>query len=163
MSYSLADIPLEFRPKKLAPTMVFALIILLELGFAAGFLIVGKWPVQTLLTTGLPTTLSFLFMIGVCVWGIVQAQTRKDQLTIDETGVRLHLNGVDRAWRWTEMARFHLVLVHARSKMHMVAIEPKGQGAVFDAKANVIWPRFGPSTDDFLALLRAGKAKWGGE
>ena len=43
------------------------------------------------------------------------------------------------------MARFHLVMVHARTKLQMIAIEPRGQGA-FDAKANVIRTKFGPET-----------------
>lgn len=162
MPHTPADLPLEFRPKKLAPTMVFALIILLEVMFAIGFEMATHWSVEMFLTKGLISTLSFLFMVGACVFGIVQAQRRKDRLVIDETGVLLDLNGVSRTWRWTDMARFHLVLVHARSKLHMVAIEPKGQGA-FDARANVIWPRFGPSTDDFIKILRAGKARWGDE
>jgi hypothetical protein len=160
MTYSLADLPLEFRPRKLAMTMVFALIIVLELAFAVSFELIAKWPLEAFYTRGLINSLSFLFMVGACVWGIVDVQRKTDRLVIDQTGVELELNGVRRAWAWTEMARFHLVLVHPRSKLHMVAIEPKGQGT-FDAKANVIWPRFGPGTDEFLAILRAGKARWG--
>ncbi len=160
MTHSLDDLPLEFRPKKLAPTMVFALIIALELMFAVGFEIQAKWPPEAFYTKGLISTLSFLFMVGACVFGIVETQRKTDRLTLDRNGVVLEMNGATRAWAWKDMARFHLVLVHARSKLHMVAIEPKGQG-VFDAKANVIWPRFGPGTDEFLALLRAGKARWG--
>ena len=162
MPLTLADLPLEFRPKKTAPTMVFILIIVLEVIFAAGFEIVQRWPLRTFFTTGLISTLSFLFMVGVCIWGIVDAQTKQDRLTIDQEGVLVHLNGVTRQWDWRDMARFHLVLVHARTKLHMVAIEPKGAVA-FDAKANVIWPRFGPDTEAFYALLRAGKARWGGD
>ncbi len=160
MTHSLDNLPLEFRPKKLAPTMVFALIIALELIFAVFFELQAKWPLEAFFTRGLISTLSFLFMIGVCVFGIVETQRKTDRLTLDETGVSLEMGGATRAWAWKDMARFHLVLVHARSKLHMVAIETKGQG-VFDAKANVIWPRFGPGTDEFLALLRTGKARWG--
>ena len=160
MPQTIDDAPLEFRPRKLAPTMVFAMIILLELVFGVVFEIQAKWPLEAFYTTGLVTSLSYLFMIGACIFGIVEVQRKTDRLLIDENGVELVLNGVRRAWAWKEMARFHLVLVHARSKLHMVAIEPKGQGT-FDPKANVIWPRFGPGTDEFLALLRAGKARWG--
>ena len=160
MTHSLDNLPLEFRPKKLAPTMVFALIIALELIFAAVFELQAKWPLEAFYTRGLISTLSFLFMIGACVFGIVETQRKTDRLTLDETGVSLEMGGATRAWAWRDMARFHLVLVHARSKLHMVAIEPKAQG-MFNAKANVIWPRFGPGTDEFLALLRAGKARWG--
>ncbi|HLZ85505.1 MAG TPA: hypothetical protein VKQ54_18225, partial [Caulobacteraceae bacterium] len=102
----------------------------------------------------------FLFMIGACVFGIVQAHRRKDRLLIDETGVRLDQNGVTRAWRWAEMGRFHLVTVHGPSKTRMVAIEPRDPVG-FDARANVIWPKFGPSTEDLLRLLLAGKKRWG--
>ena len=160
MPYTLADLPLEFRPKKLATTMVFALIIGLELIFAVVFEVVAKWPLEAFYTRGLISTLSFLFMVGACVWGIVEVQRLKDRLAIDETGVVVDLNGVERRYRWTDMARFHVVLVHARSKLHMVAIERKGDTG-FDARANVIWPRFGPSPEEFLSLLRAGKARWG--
>jgi hypothetical protein len=160
MLHSLSDLPLDFRPKKLAPTMVFVMIIFLEAVFAVAFELVAKWPPQAFLTRGLISTLSFLFMIGACVWGIVQVQTRRDRLLIDQTGVIVDLDGVERRYRWTEMARFHLVLVHARSKLHMVAIERWGE-ASFDPKANIIWPKFGPGTEEFLGLLRAGKARWG--
>jgi hypothetical protein len=156
------DLPLEFRPKKQGPTLVLSLIILLEVMFAVGSEMSNHWPPKWFYTTGLISTLAFLFMIGACVFGIVQAHTRKDRLVIDETGVTLDLNGVTRAWRWSDMGRFHLVTVHAPSKTRMVAIEPRDQGeAAFDARANVIWPKFGPSTEDFLNLLRAGKARWG--
>ncbi|MDB5479711.1 MAG: hypothetical protein JWO83_764, partial [Caulobacteraceae bacterium] len=137
-----------------------SLIIVLELMFAGGFEMTNRWPPKWFFTTGLISTLSFLFIVGVCVVGIVQAHRRKDRLVIDETGVLLDQNGVSRAWRWTDMARFHLVVVHAPSKLRMVAIEPPDHEA-FDAKANVIWPKFGPSTEEFLGLLRAGKARWG--
>jgi hypothetical protein len=160
MPYTLSDLPLEFRPKKQGPTVVLSLIIVLELMFAAGSEMANKWPPKWFFTTGLISTLAFLFMVGACIVGIVQAHTRKDRLVIDETGVLLDQNGVSRAWRWTDMARFHLVLVHAPSKLRMVAIEPRGDEA-FDAKANVIWPKFGPTTEEFLGLLRAGKARWG--
>ncbi len=160
MSHTLDDLPLEFRPGKRAPTAVFALIILLELLFAVSFESVARWPAAMFIGPGLGSTLAFLFMIGACVWGIVQVQRRADRLLIDEAGVIVTLGGAERRYRWTEMARFHLVMVHARTKLHMVAIERRGESA-FDAKANVIWPRFGPSTDDFLTLLRAGKARWG--
>jgi hypothetical protein len=160
MSPSLDDLPLEFRPGKLAPTLVLALVILLELTFAAVFEAVARWPIRMFLGAGLLSTLSFLFMLGACVWGIVRVQRRDDRLVIDESGVVIALGGAERRYRWSEMARFHLVLVHARTKLHMVAIERRGDGA-FDARANVIWPRFGPSTDEFLRLLRAGKARWG--
>jgi hypothetical protein len=161
MPYSLADLPLEFRPKRLGPTMVLSLIIVLELMFAAGSEIANKWPPKWFVTTGLVSTLAFLFMIAACLAGIVQAQRRKDRLVIDETGVRLDQSGVTRAWRWSDMSRFHLVTVHAPSKTRMVAIEPKDADG-FDARANVIWPKFGPTTDDFLKLLLAGKKRWGG-
>jgi hypothetical protein len=121
----------------------------------------AKWPIQAFYTKGLISTLSFLFIVGACIFGIVQAHTRKDRLLIDESGVLLDLNGVSRAWRWNDMGRFHLVMVHAPSKTRMVAIEPRGGDGSFDAKANVIWPKFGPSTEEFLGLLRAGKARWG--
>jgi hypothetical protein len=160
MAPTLSDLPLEFRPRKAAPTMVFALIILLEIVFAIGFELVSKWPPGAFLTRGLPSTLSFLFMIGACVWGMTKVLRRNDRLVIDESGVTVDLDGVERCYRWSEMARFHLVMVHARTKLHMVAIERTGE-AGFDARANVIWPRFGPDTGDFLALLRAGKARWG--
>lgn len=160
MPPSLADLPLEFRPKKGATIGVLVLLIALEVVFAAAFEIQAKWPLAAFFTTGLISTLSFLFLVGAAVFGIVQAVNSRDHLLIDETGVSLRQNGVERRWPWRDMARFHLVLVHRRSKLHMVAIEPKGDAA-FNAKANVIWPRFGPNTDEFLALLRAGKAKWG--
>jgi len=160
MPYALSDLPLEFRPKKRGPTVVLSLIIVLELMFAVGFEINSRWPPEAFFTKGLISTLSFVFIVGACVFGIVQAHRRKDRLVIDETGVRLDLNGVSRTWRWTDMARFHLILVHAPSKLRMVAIEPRGQDE-FDARANVIWPKFGPSTEEFLGLLRAGKARWG--
>jgi hypothetical protein len=160
MPYSLADLPLEFRPKVQGPVLVLSLIIVLELMFAGGSEVANKWPPKWFFTTGLISTLAFLFMVGACAVGIVQALRRKDRLVIDETGVRLDQNGVSRAWRWAEMGRFHLVVVHKPSKLRMVAIEPPGEAA-FDARANVIWPRFGPSTEEFLNLLRAGKARWG--
>jgi len=163
MPDTLADLPLEYRPRKFAMTMVCVLVIVLEIVFAIGFEISAKWPLEAFFTRGLISTLSFAFMIGASIWGIVEVQRKTDRLTIDQTGVVLDLNGVVRRWAWTDMARFHLVLVHKRSNLHMVAIEPKGQGSAFDAKANVIWPRFGPGTDEFLRLLRAGKARWGGE
>jgi len=161
MPPTLADLPLEYRPRKLATTMVFALVILLEIVFAIGFEISAKWPLEAFYTRGLIATLSFLFMVGASLWGIYQVQTKTDHLTIDQTGVELELDGVVRRWAWIDMGRFHLVLVHRRSGLHMVAIEPKGRGGDFDAKANVIWPRFGPGTDELLGLLRAGKARWG--
>ena len=139
---------------------MYTLLILLELVFAASFEMQAKWPLSAFFTTGLISTLAFLFMVGVAVFGIAQALRSKDHLYIDDTGVILRLDNVERRWRWRDMARFHLVLVHKRSKLHMVAIEMKGDTG-FDAKANVIWPRFGPNTDEFLALLRAGKARWG--
>jgi len=160
MSYNLDDAPLEFRPKKLAPTMVFALIIVLELIFAVCFELLAKWSVADFLAKGLISTLSFLFMIGACVWGIVDVQRKQDRLLIDDTGVTVSIGGVERRYLWPDMARFHLVMVHARSRLHMVAIEPNG-ATDFDAKANIIWPRFGPGTEEFLRLLRAGKARWG--
>jgi hypothetical protein len=161
MSYTLSDLPLEFRPKKQGPTVVLSVVIVLELVFAVSFEMDNHWPVQAFFTKGLISTLSFLFIVGACVFGIVQAHTRKDRLVIDESGVVLDLNGVSRAWRWSDMGRFHLVMVHAPSKLRKVAIEPRGQEEGFDAKANVIWPKFGPSTEEFLNLLRAGKARWG--
>ena len=91
---------------------------------------------------------------------MIEVQRRKDRLFIDQTGLIVDLNGVERRYLWTEMAHLHVVLVHARTKLHMVAIERRGEAA-FDPKANVIWPRFGPGADEFLALLRAGKARWG--
>jgi hypothetical protein len=160
MDPSLDKLPLEYRPGKVAPTAVFSLIILLELIFAVGFQSVARWPLARFVGPGLASTLSFLFMIGACVWGIVRVQRRTDRLVIDETGVVVILNGVERRWRWSEMARFHLVLVHGRTKLHMGAIARRGERA-FDPRANVIWPRFGPATDEFLRLLRAGKARWG--
>ena len=160
MPHTLADLPLDFRPKQGAKIGVFTLLILLELVFAASFEMQAKWPLAAFYTTGLISTLAFLFMVGVAVFGIVQALRSKDHLYIDDTGVILCLDSVERRWRWRDMARFHLVLVHKRSKLHMVAIEMKGD-TDFDAKANVIWPRFGPNTDEFLALLRAGKTRWG--
>ena len=160
MPYTLSDLPLEFRPKKQGPTVALSVVIVLELMFAVGFEATNHWPVQAFFTKGLISTISFLFIVGVCVFGIVQAHRRKDRLVIDETGVRLDLDGASRAWRWSDMGRFHLVMVHAPSKTRMVAIEPRGEEA-FDAKANVIWPKFGPSTEEFLTLLRAGKARWG--
>lgn len=161
MPYTLSDLPLEFRPKKQGPTVVLSLIIVLELVFAIGFEMSTKWPLANFFTKGLISTLSFLFIVGACVVGIVQAHRRKDRLVIDETGVVLDQNGISRAWCWADMGRFHLVVVHAPSKLRMVAIEPRGQEEGFDAKANVIWPKFGPSTEEFLNLLRAGKARWG--
>jgi hypothetical protein len=161
MPHSLDEVPLEFRPKKLAPTMVFALIILLEIIFAVGFELIARWRLADFFGKGLISTLSFLFMIGACIFGIVDVRRKQDRLLIDETGVTVNLGGVERRYLWPDMARFHLVLVHARSRLHMVAIEPRG-ATDFDAKANVIWPRFGPGTEDFLRLLRAGKARWGG-
>jgi hypothetical protein len=160
MPYTLADLPLEFRPKRLAPTLVLLLVIGLEIAFAVNFELTAKWPLQTFFARGLTTTLSFLFMVGACVWWIVQIQRKSDRLRIDEDGVFLDLNGVQRSWAWADMARFHLVLVHARAKVQMIAIERKGD-VDFDARANVIWPRFGPETKELLALLRAGKARWG--
>jgi hypothetical protein len=160
MNLSLDDLPLEFRPGKLAPTLVLGLVILLELTFAAVFESLVKWPIAMFLGPGLISTLSFLFMVAACAWGIVRVQRRADRLVIDETGVIVALDGIERRYLWSEMARIHLVLVHARTKLHMVAIERRGEAA-FDAKANVIWPRFGPSTEEFLKLLRAGKARWG--
>jgi hypothetical protein len=160
MAHTLSDLPLEFRPRKAAVTVVLALIIGLEVVFAIGFEFIAKWPVRTFFTRGLVSTLSFLFMIGACVWGLIDLRSRRDRIVIDEAGVLVELNGEERSYRWTEMARFHLVLVHARSKLRMVAIERFGEEG-FEAKANVIWPRFGPSTDEFLSLLRAGKARWG--
>ena len=160
MPHTLADLPLDFRPKQTAKIGVFILLILLELVFAATFEMQAKWPITAFFTTGLISTLAFLFMVGAAGFGIVQAMRSTDHLFIDDTGVILRLDNVERRWRWRDMARFHLVLVHKRSKLHMVAIELKGDVG-FDPKANVIWPRFGPSTDEFLALLRAGKARWG--
>jgi hypothetical protein len=160
MTYSLEDLPLEFRPKTFATIAVFTLIILLELVFAIAFEVVAKWPPEAFFTRGLVATLSFLFMIGVCGWGIVEVRRRKDRLVITETGIIVDLGGVERRYLWPEMARFHLVLVHERSKLHLVAIERTSDTA-FEARANVIWPRFGPSTHEFLSLLRAGKARWG--
>jgi hypothetical protein len=160
MPYTLLDLPLEFRPKRQGPTLVLSLIIVLELMFAVGSELANKWPPKWFVTTGLISSLAFLFMIGACVFGIVQAHRRKDRLLIDEAGVRLDQNGVTRAWRWAEMGRFHLVTVHAPSKTRMVAIEPRDP-VDFDARANVIWPKFGPSTDEFLKLLLAGKKRWG--
>jgi hypothetical protein len=161
MPHTLADLPLDFRPKQQAKIGVYVLLIVLELVFAAVFETKAKWPLAAFLTTnGLITTLAFLFMVAVPVFGIVQAVRSQDHLLIDDTGVILKLDNVERRWRWRDMARFHLVLVHKRSKLHMVAIELKSDAA-FDAKANVIWPRFGPNTDEFLALLQAGKARWG--
>jgi hypothetical protein len=162
MSYSLADLPLEFRPKKLAATMLLALLIALELVFAAVFVLVAKWPLDAFFTRGLASTLSFLFLVGACVWGIVDIQRKRDRLTIDETGVALELDGARRVWRWPDMARFHLVAAHPRSDSKFVAIEPKG-AAAFDAKANLIKTKFGPETNDFLTILRAGKARWGAD
>lgn len=161
MPYALSDLPLEFRPKKQGPIVALSVVIVLELLFAVGFEINNHWPVQAFFTKGLISTLSFLFIVGACIVGIVQAQRRKDRLVIDESGVLLDLNGVSRAWRWSDMGRFHLVTVHAPSKLRKVAIELRGQEEGFDARANVIWPKFGPSTEDFLNLLRAGKARWG--
>jgi len=158
--YTLMDLPLEFRPRKFAIATVCAVVIVLEVMAAIGFESSARWPLEAFFTKGLITTLSFLFMVGACVWGIVQAYRRKDRLVIDEDGVLLDLNGVVRSWRWADMGRFHLVLVHARSNLHAVAIEPKGQRD-FDAKANIIWPRFGPSTSDLIKLFQAGKARWG--
>jgi hypothetical protein len=160
MPPSLDDAPLEFRPDKRAPTIVFSLIILLELIFGGAFVVLAHWPPERFFTTGLISTLSFVFMIGACVFGIIEAQRRKDHLRIDEAGVTLHLDGVTRAWRWTDMNRFHLVTINARSGLKRVAIEPNGASG-FDAKAHVIAPRFGPPTDALLTLLRAGKARWG--
>ena len=161
MPHTLADLPLDFRPRKTATIGVFILLIVLELLFATMFELQAKWPLAAFFTAnGLISTGSFLFLVGVAVFGIVQAARSRDHLLIDETGVILRLQDVERRWRWRDMARFHLVLVHKRSKLHMVAIELKGDPA-FDPKANVIWPRFGPGTDEFLALLRAGKARWG--
>lgn len=161
MPHTLAEIPLEFRPKKLAASMVFGLVILLEVVFAVNFELQAKWPLATFFTHGLPTTLAFAFMVGVCVWGIVDVQRKTDRIHIDETGLTVCLHGVERRYAWTDMARFHKVLVHKRSQMHMVAIE-RWSDMNFDAKANVIWPRFGPGTDELLKLLVAGKARWGG-
>jgi hypothetical protein len=160
MRYSLDDLPLIFRPGKLAPTVVLSLVIMLELIFAASFESVERWPVATFLHAGLASTLSFLFMLGACVWGIVRVQRRTDRLVIDGSGVIVALDGKERRYGWSEMARFHLVVVHARTKLHMVAIERQGESD-FDPRANVIWPRFGPSADEFLKLLRAGKMRWG--
>jgi hypothetical protein len=162
MTYTLADLPLEFRPKKMAPSMVLGLLIVLELGFATAFELVAKWPVEAFYTRGLVSTLSFLFLVGACVWGIADIQRKTDHLTIDENGVTLELDGAKRSWAWADMARFHLVTVHARSKLQMIAIEPRGQG-LFDARANIIRTRFGPETNAFLGLLRAGKARWGAD
>jgi len=162
MPYSLSDLPLEFKPNRQAPTVALSVVIVLELMFAVGFEMSNHWPVAAFFGKGLISTLSFLFIVGACVVGLVQAHRRKDRLVIDETGVRLDLNGVSRAWRWHDMGRFHLVTVHARSKTRVVAIEPRGAQPSFDAKANVIWPKFGPSTEEFLKLLLAGKARWGG-
>jgi hypothetical protein len=161
MPPSLDDAPLDFRPSKRAPTIVFSLIILLELIFGGAFVVLAHWPPERFFTTGLISTLSFVFMVGACVFGIVEAQRRKDHLRIDETGVTLHLDGATRAWRWDEMARFHLITVNARGGLKRVAIEPRGATG-FDPKANLIAPRFGPPTDALLTLLRAGKARWGG-
>jgi hypothetical protein len=161
MPLSLDDAPLEFRPDTRAPTIVFSLIILLELIFGGAFVVMARWPLERFFTTGLISTLSFVFMIGACVYGIIEARRRTDRLRIDDTGVTLLLDGTTRAWRWDEMNRFHLVTVNARSGLKRVAIEPKG-AANFDAKANLIAPRFGPPTDALLTLLRAGKARWGG-
>ena len=161
MPYTLADLPLEFRPKKQGPIVALSAVIVLELAFAVWFETSAKWPIQTFFTKGLISTLSFLFIVGACTVGIVQALRRRDRLLIDEAGVVLDLNGVSRAWRWSDMGRFHLVMVHAPSKTRMVAIEPRDQAEPFDARANVIWPKFGPTTEQFLNLLRAGKARWG--
>jgi hypothetical protein len=161
MPYSLSDLPLEFRPKNQGPILALALVIVLEVTFAVGFEMNNRWPIQAFFGRGLLSTLSFLFMVGACVFGIVQVLQRKDRLVIDETGVLLDLNGVTRTWRWSDMGRFHLVMVHAPSKTQRVAIEPRGEAATFDARANVISPRFGPSPDDFLGILRAGRARWG--
>ena len=160
--YTLANVPLEFRPRRFPIALVCGVVILLELTAAVGFESSTRWPIEMFFTKGLISTLSFLFIVGACVFGIVQAYRRKDRLVIDETGVLLDLNGVVRSWRWVDMARFHLVLVHARSNLHAVAIEPKGERD-FDAKANVIWPKFGPSTSDLIKLFQAGRARWGGD
>lgn len=161
MTYTLADLPLEFRPKKGGPTGVYVVFILLEVAFAVGFEMVQRQPPAAFFTgNGLISTLAFLFMVGVCVFGIYQTQTRQDRLVIDQSGVLLHLNDVTRQWAWTDMNRFHLVLVHKRTNLHRIAIEPYG-ALKFDARANLIWPRFGPDTAEFLALLKAGKARWG--
>jgi uncharacterized membrane protein len=161
MPYSLSDLPLEFKPKRQGTIVALSVVIVLELMFAVGFEMNNHWPLAAFFGKGLISTLSFLFIVGACAVGIVQAQRRKDRLVIDENGVRLELNGVARAWRWNDMGRFHLVTVHARSKTRVVAIEPRGEQSTFDPKANVIWPKFGPSTEDFLKLLLAGKARWG--
>ena len=104
MTYTLADLPLEFRPKKLAPSMVLGLLIVLELAFAVAFEVVAKWPVEAFYTRGLVSTVSFLFLVGACVWGIVDIQRKTDRLTIDDTGVVLELDapgvsGRGRTWR----------------------------------------------------------------
>jgi hypothetical protein len=157
---TIDDLPLEFRPRKTAPTVVLLLVIALEVAFAARFVLVSHLTARTMASTGLAFALPFLALVGACVWQIIRIQTRTDRLRIDETGVVADLNGVERRWAWGEMARLHIVKMHARSGLQLVAIERQGE-IDFDARASVIWPRFGPSTPQFLGLLRAGRARWG--
>jgi hypothetical protein len=161
MPNTIDDFPLEFRPRKLGPTVVLSIVILLELVFAAHFESQAKWPPEMFFTKGIITTLSFLFMVGACVWGIIDVQRKPDRVFLDDTGVIVFLNGVERRYRWMEIARFHKVLVHARAQVYMVAIERKGEVA-FDARANAIIAKFGPPADELLRLLVAAKARWGG-
>ena len=54
MPHTLADLPLDFRPRKTATIGVFILLIVLELLFATMFELQAKWPLAAFFTATSP-------------------------------------------------------------------------------------------------------------